>query len=84
MALTRCDYFLLSDEDSIWWWTLLTDPQVVAAIIGSIGTVVAACQCCKLVLVICTSLSFGLFILLVLLGSSLLSPLIASKIIAVL
>ena len=37
----------LLDEDSMWWWTLVTDPQVVAAIVGVIGTLIATYQCCK-------------------------------------
>ena len=43
---------LFKDEET-WLWTLLTDPQVVAAIIGFIGVVITTCQCCKLVLHTC-------------------------------
>ena len=42
---------LFSDEEKRWLWTLLTDPQILAAIIGFIGTIIGAFittyQCCK-------------------------------------
>ena len=38
---------LFSDEET-WWWALLTDPQILAAIIGFIGVVIGTYPCCKL------------------------------------